>query len=399
MLAETRSDLTDFNLKHHIAPVVPKFMVIAGLVIACGWFISVAMGNPHLGYLAAVHGLAGALMIALGLLCQRVAMAGQVNRTTLVCIAFVFCLAGTLCLTAANNGTGLLQSLPYCMVLSAVSGFFWPNRWGLAIGSVAVMVPPVVLVAMGYSSLAVTPRFLAIYAQLSLCALAVSLSLYVFMNRVRLRYLAALRDLEDQSHRDFLTGLFNRRHFYATVGAVRSDQALPGAEPEPAALLLYLDIDRFKEINDRLGHAEGDLVLQLTAQALQEACDASDVIARFGGEEFVVYRPVVAEGDAEAWALTARIRTALQGIVRQRGSEAVTVSAGSTTVSPGEPLDAALLRADACLLQAKRDGRDRLIYMPASSPAEDRSPTARDLMALDGVAAPQAAPQMVTFIA
>jgi len=361
----TAAELSAFNLTHHIAPVVPKFMVITGVVVGCSWFVSLAVHNPNLGFLAVVHGLAALVLIGLGVLCHRVAMAGKVAWTTVVSIAFVFCLATALCLTAANNGTGLLQSLPYCMVLSAVSGFFWPNRWGLVVGSVAVMIPPVVLVAAGYSTIAVTSRFLGIYAQLWLCTLAVSFALYALMNRVRWRYLSALHELREQSRRDMLTGLFNRRYFYDHLGA--GPEGAGSRTAAAAGLLIYLDIDHFKSVNDRFGHAEGDQALQLAADALRAASLDGDLLARFGGEEFIVFSPARATRphfDAFARELQAALRVA-----RLPGSGGtITMSAGGTLVQTGEDIDTALQRADDALMRAKLAGRNRMVFA-VSSPA------------------------------
>jgi diguanylate cyclase (GGDEF)-like protein len=384
----TAAELAAFNLTHHIAPVVPKFMVITGVVIGCGWFVSLAVNNPNLGYLAVLHALAASVMIALGLLCQRVALAGKIAWTTVISIAFVFCVASTLCLTAANNNTGLLQSLPYCMVLSAVSGFFWPNRWGLVLGSVAVMIPPVVLVATGHSTLAVTSRFLGIYAQLWLCALAVSFALYILMNRVRLGYLIALHDLREQSRRDMLTGLFNRRYFYDQLGA--GPEGADARIARGAGLLVYLDIDHFKSVNDRFGHAEGDQALQLAANALRAASIDGDILARFGGEEFIIFSPTRdtrLHFDAFARALQESLRAE-----RLSGSEeSITMSAGGTLVLPGEAIDIALQRADDALMRAKLAGRNRMVFAPsppAPIPARERTAPASFGPAVAGSIAP-----------
>ncbi|MGC4107237.1 MAG: GGDEF domain-containing protein [Thermomicrobiales bacterium] len=360
MIAVTQAELTEFNLRNHIAPAVPRFMGITGVISWLGWFISLALRNPNLPELAVIHGTGGLAMILLGVLCHRMAVAGATNLTTLVSVVFVFVTASLLCVLAANNHTGLLQSLPYCMVLTAVSGFFWPNRWGLIVGSIAGMTPPIILVMAGYSQLAFTPRFFTIYSQLWLCAVAVSFSLYVLMNQVRRRYLTALRELEERSQRDFLTGLFNRRSFYEHVAASRS--GVPGP-----ALLLYLDVDHFKAINDRLGHDAGDNVLVRVARALDAASEPVDVISRFGGEEFVVYRPEAGAGGDSFVQMAERLRTALR-VDPMRDGEPVTMSVGGTVVAPGEAFDAALQRADTALLQAKRDGRDRGVFLPGSVP-------------------------------
>ncbi|MGB3328309.1 MAG: GGDEF domain-containing protein [Thermomicrobiales bacterium] len=371
MMAVTPSELTEFNLKHHIAPVVPMLMAITGVVNAAAWFISLAVGNPNPGYLAAVQFLGGFVLVLLGAACHRTASAGHAQATTVVSVAFVFVTATLLSLVAINNNTGLLQSLPYCMVLTAVSGFFWPSRWGLVVGSIAGMAPPVAVVVTGHSALSMTPRFFVIYAQLWMSALAVSFFLFLFMNRVRRRYLVVLRDLEEQSRRDTLTGLFNRRHLYDQVAARQAD-ALRRV-PRRGGLLLYMDVDHFKAVNDRLGHAEGDRVLQHAAQAVRAACEPTDLIARFGGEEFVVCRMGVVSAEEGFATLTTRLQEALRqphpGLVHP--GEPVTMSAGGTVLLPGEPVDTALLRADAALFQAKRAGRNRSVFLPAPAVGDD----------------------------
>lgn len=168
---------------------------------------------------------------------------------------------------------------------------------------------------------------------------------------------AAIAQLEMLSATDPLTGLSNRRGFIAA--------ALPalGRTRRHSAVVVTLDIDRFKQINDGFGHPAGDAVLVAVAQALRGSLRDSDAVGRWGGEEFVVLLP---DADlATGKVLAARLLAA----VRQRaphpagGTAMVTVSAGVALVGSGTP-EAALLAAhaaaDAALYRAKQNGRDRV---------------------------------------
>ncbi len=119
---------------------------------------------------------------------------------------------------------------------------------------------------------------------LMLCAILYTLA----TANVRLR--AALRterDLhQDMAAQDMLTGLFNRRGFHTNLAALCSDIL-----PQQRAVLIYIDLDRFKPINDRFGHAAGDHVLKTIGQRLQSALPRAACIARIGGDEFAIIHP------------------------------------------------------------------------------------------------------------
>jgi diguanylate cyclase (GGDEF)-like protein len=162
--------------------------------------------------------------------------------------------------------------------------------------------------------------------------------------------------LERRSASDPLTGVLNRRGFgdvYAREVArmTRLRRARPLA-------LLAVDLDFFKKINDRFGHAEGDRVLVGVAGMIGSVLRESDVVARFGGEEFNVLLP---ETDLKrALAVAARI----QGLLRDACTDEMpscTASIGvSVQTDPAEGLQPLLGRADAALYQAKKNGRDRV---------------------------------------
>jgi len=168
-------------------------------------------------------------------------------------------------------------------------------------------------------------------------------------------------DLEaarDDASRDALTNLPNRR------AADRKIQAC--LERGSSIALAFCDIDRFKSINDRFGHAVGDRVLKVIAETLSETLEPH-VVARFGGEEFVVLLPDM-DGDA-AFELIETARRAVAGKnFRARDTDEVigqvTFSAGiaTTTSDPEE----ALRRADQSLYEAKSSGRNRTIYKQAA---------------------------------
>ena len=157
---------------------------------------------------------------------------------------------------------------------------------------------------------------------------------------------------------DRLTGLPNRRYIED-----RLDQAMAAARRSRRPLALALaDLDHFKQINDRHGHAGGDIVLRHAAAALRQAFRRSDVIARYGGEEFVILLP-----EAEPAAAAERLERFRADIaaqpVRLPGAAAVpiTLSVG-LAVFPEDGEEAAdlLARADQRLYAAKRAGRNRL---------------------------------------
>jgi diguanylate cyclase (GGDEF)-like protein len=173
---------------------------------------------------------------------------------------------------------------------------------------------------------------------------------------------AANRHLAERSRRDALTGLLNRRELDGVLD--RAFRAAQGARSGPLSLL-FCDIDKFKGVNDRHGHAAGDRVLAGVAAALSGALRSGDAAGRYGGEEFVAVLP--AAGPADAAAVAERIRREVEAARHDAaGAEPlrVTVSLGQATLRGGESLAALLAAADACLYEAKRAGRNRVVARP-----------------------------------
>lgn len=170
--------------------------------------------------------------------------------------------------------------------------------------------------------------------------------------------LAKQHELEMLAERDTLTGLYNRRKFMQLA-----EQELGRVSRIPGnTCLLMVDLDHFKRINDQYGHPVGDEVLQQVAAILTGGVRATDVVARIGGEEFIVLMPNTPL--AGAVALAEKLRNAL----RSRPLEIlerlvpVTASIGVTGVEPHQraSIDALYAAADQALYAAKRMGRDRV---------------------------------------
>lgn len=142
---------------------------------------------------------------------------------------------------------------------------------------------------------------------------------------------------------DPLTGLLNRRGF---------DRKRAGAA---TGSIVFVDLDNFKEVNDRLGHDAGDIVLSATADLLRSVLRQGELVARFGGEEFVVFLPGI---DLSTAAQVAdRIRQSAENTLATELGR-VTISAGVAAQGPEERFSTALNRADQAVYLAKRDGRN-----------------------------------------
>lgn len=161
--------------------------------------------------------------------------------------------------------------------------------------------------------------------------------------------------LETLIFEDALTGLPNRRFILTQLGALISGARRHGRVLTAA----IVDVDHFKSINDRFGHAEGDRVLAAVARAMRAQLRAEDQLGRLGGEEFLALLPDTGAGDAQAAADKLRASAATAG---------VTVSVGWAAWEEEERGDALLHRADEALYAAKAGGRDRAIGAPATLP-------------------------------
>ena len=167
----------------------------------------------------------------------------------------------------------------------------------------------------------------------------------------------------DLSSKDALTGLANRRSFEMTLER-EIDRVARSGEP---ALLLTLDIDHFKAVNDTHGHNAGDLVIQAVARAVAQVVRPMDTVARVGGEEFAIILPNCATAFALVVAERVREQVAEQRIEIAPGQLLrVTVSVGGA-FAPQWVRSSAVLwmeRADRQLYRAKTEGRDRVCMEP-----------------------------------
>ncbi len=171
--------------------------------------------------------------------------------------------------------------------------------------------------------------------------------------------LGLLHIAERNAVTDALTGLGNRHWmqdmFERELIRVRTDRG--------RLCLMMADVDRFKDINDKLGHIIGDRILAAIADAFREFLRPSDLIARFGGDEFAILLPGLSL--AEATATAERLRENLVSYSDPSLPSGVTISIGLTEAAESDDLDCLLQRADAAMYDAKDQGRNRVAIRKA----------------------------------
>ncbi len=189
-----------------------------------------------------------------------------------------------------------------------------------------------------------------LYLNLAICVAITALVLLaasLTLNRYQGR-------LEAMATTDKLTGLANRQAFELLVS-----QALAEAQREGGTLTaIMLDLDRFKAVNDRHGHLAGDAVLQGVARTIRAELRASDIVCRWGGEEFLVVLKRTPLAQAMALAEQLREAVARETFSHAGRSIGMTISAGVAEREADEPVEAFLDRADRALYEAKEAGRN-----------------------------------------
>ncbi|OFE17885.1 hypothetical protein BA895_13940 [Humibacillus sp. DSM 29435] len=163
------------------------------------------------------------------------------------------------------------------------------------------------------------------------------------------------KELQIRATQDGLTGMLNRAEFLRL--ATRATR--PMGHGDANAALILADLDNFKEINDTHGHQAGDRVLQEFAQVAKRTVRSSDLVGRYGGEEFMLLLPHTGLDRAEQ--VTVEISSMLSALDQKVGFRMPTVSYGLTSLAPGASLEAAIASADVALYRAKTLGRDRAV--------------------------------------
>jgi two-component system cell cycle response regulator len=163
---------------------------------------------------------------------------------------------------------------------------------------------------------------------------------------------------------DALTSLLNRRALETSVAERCSARERFG--------VLFMDLDHFKQINDRFGHDTGDRVLVAVAHVLRSALRPGDIVARYGGEEFVAL--IAGAGPESARLVAERLRCSVEEMEAiSRGPSRVTLSIGATVYDPQRLVEAPvdlLRRADVALYAAKRGGRNRVVLSSPEGTAD-----------------------------
>ncbi len=186
--------------------------------------------------------------------------------------------------------------------------------------------------------------------------ICVRLTFFTAMAVILYKLQLTLEREKELANKDTLTGLSNRRAFFETA-----DMELKRARRYGRSLTIaYMDLDSFKEVNDRKGHEEGDRLLQSVADSLRRCTRATDAIARIGGDEFVVLLPET--GEEAAFAAVQKFHQEILQIMREH-QWPVTLSIGALTFKETpETVDEMVRSADHLMYSAKKSGKNSIKF-------------------------------------
>lgn len=265
-------------------------------------------------------------------------------------------------------GNGIATFMLICIATSVVS--LMGPWWSLGVFGVAFGVFELALLALQVDkTLMASFQLQAISAVCMAQGISV-IVMYQYSRTVLLRrqltrtneaLVAKQQELQFLAERDTLTGLYNRRQFMKLAQAELMNPALA----PPQISMVMVDLDHFKAINDTYGHPVGDEVLQRVAKQLTEGTRTSDVVARVGGEEFVVLLGGTDAASARVVAQKLCATLHAHPLQLQHMELAVTASFGVTSVALGRGADLSALyaSADRALYAAKHQGRNRVEYL------------------------------------
>lgn len=219
------------------------------------------------------------------------------------------------------------------------------------------------MVAFGFGSMVVIPMNMIMGGNL-LTGLVINLIVCITFMPYHLHQvisllseLDAMREtMHDKSIHDELTRAYNR-HFLQDISLLLKNE---NAEIQQNTSILLIDLDEFKEINDRYGHKTGDEVLRLLADTCLSLCRSTDIFVRYGGDEFICILPETIIEQALEIAQRIQNELKLLTVPIRDGNITFTVSIGVATSTSGQTMDNLILLADKALYKAKKQGKNRI---------------------------------------
>ena len=333
-------------------PVLMMLYSMAGLAFALR-FLDLRLNFPRLHRTVIVGCLSFGALLILAILLDAHGLALGIS------FVFVFVFTITMLLLGAVSFLGGNRAAKFFLIASTTH---------------AITASITALAVWGFIPYTVL-TFHAVEAGMILDAVLINLALvdqYRILQSVRL-------DAEKLARVDPLTGLNNRRAFYEIVSPLWSAGQRKGHDMS----LLLLDLDNFKQINDTHGHARGDIALKKVAGLIADNLRVSDVPARWGGEEFIIFLGETRLEEAEAIAQRFRSRLADSRFEVDGATLQLTTSIGVAHVSDvAIDIDDLINVADRCLYEAKDGGRNRV----CAREVEPRSPSLRAVETTAGIA-------------